>query len=154
LTEEADIPKPPKKFLLADIDHASILQINATVIAGLLILLTIGGSILPSTTLDINPPLSTNQTEIMRYQAEKALSQASSSVEIWGKLAITFSVAFPFILSSILALFSNLKGASVGLMVAGFMWLMVVLVIVVVSNEYHALSQLRDASEKFNHIPH
>jgi lipopolysaccharide export LptBFGC system permease protein LptF len=154
LTEETSVPKDKKEIKFVHLEPATILQINATIIAGLLILLTIGGSLLPSTTIDVNPTASGNQTVVKQYEADKALAQANLSIEEWTKLAITFSVVFPFILSSVFALLLNSKGKSIALMVVGYLWLMGVLVFLVSSNEYHALMQVKDAGEKFSQIPH
>ena len=154
VTEEKTKAVQPKKSNFAHLDAGSILQINATIIAGLLILVSISGSVLPSSTFEVSPPTSTNQTAIQLYEADKAFSQAGQAVDIWGKWEIAFSAMTPFVFSSILALLSNGKSASICIMIAGFIWLLIFFGIIVFTNQNHALNQLNQAIEKYNQIKH
>lgn len=143
----------PRIGPFVDIETSSVLQINATVIAGLLILFSISGSLLPSSAFEVSPPTSNNQTEIMQHEADKALSHAGLSVDRYGVFAIAFVVLIPFVVSSISTLFVQGKQTSIIFMIAGFAWLIIVLGIVVISNQNAALSQFKEAIDKYNTIP-
>jgi hypothetical protein len=141
-----------RRPLLIDLESKEILQINVTVIAGALILLSISSSLLPVSTFQPSPPINNSEAEQMRYQAELELVEANVAINKYGITTVALGVILPFALSSFVALFTRGKAVAIFLMWLGFASLMTVLVYAFVLNQNHAFDQFREAGSSLRDL--